>query len=119
MDTMLVAKVLGVYLMVSGVFVILQKKTLAKVLEDLFAHRAITYLVGLILLLGGLSLVLAGNAGTPLIIKILSWAILLKGAAYIFAPEWLHALTKSISLKSYSLMGLLTGVVGAYLYFFL
>lgn len=115
----LVPKVLGVYFMVSGAFVVLQRRTLAKVLHDLFENRAVTHLVGLILLLGGVTLVMSVNRRTPMIINIISWAILIKGAAYIFAPAWLHAMVRNISMQSYSLLGVLTAAVGVYLYFFL
>ena len=118
MDTMIVAKVLGVYFMVSGIFVVTHKKTLAKLLKDLFDHRAVTFIIGLILLLGGAALILAGGDNTPFIITLISWAILLKGLAYIFAPEWMHGVVRSINVKSYSLMGVLTAAIGVYLFFF-
>lgn len=116
----IVPKVLGVYFMVSGVFVMTHKKTLAKILQDLLGNRGMSLFVGFVLLIGGVSLVLSASTATPLIIKIISWAILLKGLMYMFAPEWwMRSAVRIVSTQFYSLVGVLAAAVGVYLYFFL
>lgn len=120
--TILIAKVLGVYFAVSGIFVITHKKTFMLVLKDLFEHRALSFLVGIILVFGGATLVLRGNVGTDylsLFVTIMSWAILLKGIVYIFAPEQLHAMVKRFPASTLPLLGVLITAVGLYLVFFL
>ena len=120
--TILVAKLLGVYFTVSGIFVLMRGKTLVSVIKDLFEHRAITFIVGAILLLGGAALVLRGDVGNdPLsvFVRVVAWAILLKGVAYIFAPEWLHGIAKRISASSLPLLGVTIAAVGLYLLFFI
>lgn len=120
--TILLAKLLGVYFAVSGIFVVMRGKTLASVIKDLFEHRAVTYIVGAILLLGGAAIVLRGDtANDPLslFVKIIAWAILLKGVAYILAPEWLHGIAKRVSTGYLPLLGAVIAVVGLYLIFFI
>jgi len=46
----LTSKLLGVYLGVSGLFLIFKSKTVPHLLEDFFEHRAVTYLTGIILI---------------------------------------------------------------------
>ncbi len=120
--TVLIAKVLGVYFAVSGIFVITHKKTLMLVLKDLFEHRAISFLAGIALVFGGATLVLRGNTGTDylsLFVMVMSWAILIKGIVYIFAPEQLHAMVKKFPVSTMPLVGALITAIGLYLVFFL
>ncbi len=48
--TILTAKILGVYLVVSGLFLLLRGKTIPHLLRDFFDHPAIVYLTGVILI---------------------------------------------------------------------
>lgn len=48
--TILIAKILGIYLVISGLFLIIRGKTLAHILKDFFDHPAIVYLTGVILI---------------------------------------------------------------------
>ncbi|MEK7600990.1 MAG: DUF308 domain-containing protein [Patescibacteria group bacterium] len=120
--TILVAKLLGVYFTVSGIFVVTRGKTLTGVIKDLFEHRAITYVVGAILLLGGSALVLRGDTGNDplsLFVTVVAWAILIKGIAYILAPEWLHDMAKRMPTRYFPILGALVAVIGLYLLFFI
>lgn len=94
--SLLLAKLLGVYLLVSGLFIILKGKTLPILVKDLFAHRAITHIAGALLLLLGGYIVVVHNVwdGTwRTWVTVLGWATLIKGVVYIFAPEWLARIT--------------------------
>lgn len=121
--TILIAKVLGVYFLVSGVFVMTHKKTLALILNELFKSRAMTFVVGAILVLGGAIIVFTVESSTgtwvDTFVKVMGWAILLKGALYVLAPEKLHKMVKPWSRSTLSLMGVLVAAVGVYLVFFL
>lgn len=119
-STLIIAKVLGVYFIVSGLFVMLRQRSLAIVLRDLFAHRALTYLLGVFMILSSAALIFTRSAepvGLELIITLLLWAILIKGALYIFAPETLHRTVRRMSRLTYTLLGLLIVAVGYYLVF--
>jgi len=47
--TLLVAKVMGVYLIISGLFLLIRGKSLPMMMKDFFDHPAIVYLTGVIL----------------------------------------------------------------------
>lgn len=120
--TILVAKLLGVYFAVSGIFVVTRGRTLTSMIRDLFEHRAITYIVGAILLLGGAALVLRGDVGNDplsIFVAIVAWSILIKGVAYILAPEWLHGMAKRIPARYFPALGATIALVGLYLLFFI
>jgi len=122
METITIAKVLGIYFMVSGVFVITHKKTLTLLLKDLFSHRAISYFIGVVLVFGGSALVLRGNVGTDslsVFVMIMSWAILIKGVLYIFAPEKLNSMVRHWSRSAFLFTGVIIALLGVYLVFFL
>lgn len=119
-STLLIAKVLGVYFMVSGVFIVVRQRSLALVLKDLFAHRALTYILGAVMVLGSAALILArpsGTRGLEFVITVVLWAILVKGLLYIFVPEVLQRMVKKVSRLTYTLLGLLVAAVGYYLVF--
>ncbi|OGG53330.1 hypothetical protein A3C20_04785 [Candidatus Kaiserbacteria bacterium RIFCSPHIGHO2_02_FULL_55_25] len=117
----LIAKVLGAYFIVSGVFVVTHQKTLGMILKDLFKNRAMTFVVGALLVLGG-ALIVFSDAGSDWLgtfVKVIGWAILIKGALYILAPERLHAMVRPWSRSTLALMGVTVAAVGVYLVFFL
>ena len=107
----LIAKVLGAYFIVSGVFVVTHQKTLGMILKDLFKNRAMTFVVG--------ALLDAGSDWLGTFVKVIGWAILIKGALYILAPERLHAMVRPWSRSTLALMGVTVAAVGVYLVFFL
>jgi len=120
--TIFLVKIVGVYFIVSGVFLFTQRKTLISMLNDFFEHRAISFLTGVLLVSGGAALILRGNIGSDplsIFLMVISWAILIKGILYILAPGVLHSLVKNISRFNFSLIGAFIALVGVYLVFFL
>ena len=120
--TLILAKVLGIYFIVSGIFVVTHKKTLGLLLRDLFNNRAITYLIGIALVLGGGALIYRGDTGEgalAITVAILSWAVLIKGIFYVFFPEQLYKMAKSIPRSTMTLIASLIILVGLYFVFFL
>jgi len=57
--------------------------------------------------------------GLSVFVNIVSWLILLKGIAYIFAPEWLHAMVRNMPRSSFSFLGSVITLLGLYLVFFI
>ncbi|MCR4325266.1 MAG: hypothetical protein NUV59_00455 [Patescibacteria group bacterium] len=120
--TILIAKVLGAYFLVSGVFVVTHRKTLGLLLRDLFQNRAMTFVVGALLVLGGALIVFRSDISGDwlgIFVQVMGWAILIKGVLYLLAPERLHKMVKPWSRSTLGLMGVTVAAVGAYLVFFL
>jgi len=118
--TLLLVKVLGIYFVVSGIFVVIHKKTLAQVITDLFEHRAITFLIGIMLVISGSFLVLRESSGSDplsLLVLFVSWAILLKGIAYLFFPKQLAKMTTKLPKSTFGAVGMVVALAGFYLLF--
>jgi hypothetical protein len=120
MDIVLVtAKLLGIYMIISGFFLIFRGKTLPHLLQDFFGHPAIVYLTGTILIFLSTIMLFQNNIwdGTwRMIITILSWAILLKGMLYIFFPETLHKMVSRKFLETINVYGIVAIVAGLALF---
>ncbi|MCR4333695.1 MAG: hypothetical protein NUV60_01580 [Patescibacteria group bacterium] len=117
---LLVAKVLGVYFIVSGLFLMFRGKTLANILKDLFDHPAIMYLAGAMLIFLSTVFLLQNNIwdGTwRTLVTILLWLTLAKGVMYILAPEVLHKMVTKKFLESVNLYGIIILVAGVYFFF--
>ena len=116
MDTALIAtKLLGTYLIVSGLFLLLRGKTIPHLLKDFFGHPAIVYLTGILLVFLSALLIITNNVwdGTwQTLITVLAWIILLKGLGYIFFPEALQKIVSRKLLGSLSLFGLIAVIGG-------
>ena len=118
--SLVAAKVLGIYLIISGVFLMFRGQTLPNILKDFFGHPAIVYLTGVILIFLSSVFLVQNNVwdGTwRTIITILAWAVLIKGVAYIFAPEALHRMVTKKMMDALNLYGLVALVAGVYLFF--
>lgn len=120
-STLIIAKTLGVYFIISSLFVILKRKTLAMVLKDLLDHQALTYIVGIIITIAGAALIYSNKVtdGITNFIEIISWMILIKGIFYIFFPEIIKNTLKGFTRITYTLTGLAVLAVGIYLVWFL
>lgn len=116
---LIAAKVLGIYLVVSGLFLMFRGKTLAHMIKDLFDHPAVLYLAGAMLIFLSSIFLVQYNIwdGTwRTAITILVWATLIKGILYILAPEMLHRfLTKKV-LDAVNLYGIVAIIAGVYLF---
>ncbi len=123
MDTsILFLKILALYFVVSGLFLLFKGKTLPFILKDFFNHPAIVFLAGVILLfLGGGVLIQiyasVSNSLVQVLVIIFGWLVLLKGLSYIFMPKTLE----SISLKKFNswfgVLGVIMLILGILLFF--
>ena len=118
--SLLIAKVLGVYLVVAGLFLIFKKKTVPQLVKDLFSHPAITYLLGAGMVVLSTLLLFKENIwdGTwHTVITIILWLVLLKGLFYIFAPQVLERMATKKFFQSVSIYGLIIIVCGLCLFY--
>lgn len=116
MDASLVAaKLLGTYLIVSGLFLVLRGKTLPNMLKDFFGHPAMVYLTGVLLIVLSALYLIENNIwdGTwKTVVTVLAWAVFVKGIAYIFVPDTLHRMVSKRFLASVNLYGIVAIVLG-------
>ena len=120
--SLIAAKILGVYLVVSGLFMIFRGKTLAHMVKDMFDHPAVLYLAGVILIFLSVLFLVQSNVwdGTwRTVITIVAWATLFKGVAYILFPEVLRNMVNKKLLDSVNLYGIIAIIAGIYLYFYI
>lgn len=119
--SLIAAKLLGIYLVISGWFLISRGKTVANLLKDFFGHPAIVYLTGVTLIFLSSLLLLIGNniwdGSWRVIITIFVWVTLLKGLAYIFFPEQLHKIVSRKILGNLSIFGVISIVIGLCLFY--
>ena len=122
MDTsILFIKILALYFVVSGLFLLFRGKTLPFILKDFFDHPAIVFLTGVILLfLGGGVLIQnyvnASDSIVQVLVIIFGWLVFLKGLSYIFMPKTLE----KISLKKFNswfgVLGVFMVILGVVLF---
>jgi len=121
MDISLVAaKILGTYLVISGLFLVFRGKTIPHLLEDFFGHPAVVYLTGIILIFLSSLLLIQNNIwdGTwRTVITVFAWLVLLKGVAYIFIPRALYRMVSKKILGELNIYGLIAVVIGLYLFY--
>lgn len=120
--TILVTKILAIYLVVSGLFLILKGKTLPHLLKDFFDHPSTTYLSGIILIFLSSMYLLQYNIwdGTwNTVVTVVAWLIGIKGLLYIFAPKSLRNVYKDNTRHLFSAFGVIAVIVGVYIFFFL
>jgi uncharacterized protein YjeT (DUF2065 family) len=118
--SLVAAKILGLYLVVSGLFMIFRGKTLAHMLKDFFGHPAMLYLAGAMLIFISSLFLLQSNIwdGTwRTIITIIVWATLVKGIAYILFPEVLHKMVTKKLLDAVNMYGFIAIIAGLALYY--
>lgn len=85
-----IARLLGPVFIIVGLGLILNRDEYRAVAEDVIRSRALLYLFGAIALLGGLAIVLTHNVwvwGWPLIVTLIGWLMVVRGAARILLPQ--------------------------------
>ena len=117
--TILVTKILGVYLVVSGLFLIVKGKTIPHLLKDFFNHPAIVYLTGIILIFLSSMYLIQYNiwdGSWKVIATIFAWIVMLKGLAYIFVPNMLNEMAIKKFKGAFSTYGVIAIIVSVYLF---
>ncbi len=118
--SILTLKILAIYLVVSGLFVVFKGKTVPHLLRDFFDHPATVYLTGIILLFLSSMFLIQYNIwdGTwRTIVTVFVWVIMIKGLAYIFAPKFLSEMAIKKSRQLFMVYGVVAVVMGWYLFF--
>ncbi len=120
MDTTLITlKILSVYLIMSGFFIIFKRKSIPHLLKDFFDHPATMYLTGVILIfLSSMYLIPYSiwDGSWRMIVTIFAWLVGLKGIVYIFAPKLLSEIAIKKSRRFFITYGIVAIIVGVYLF---
>lgn len=102
-SSMFLAKLFGPYCIIVAVGILFNLKNYRKVMEDFFKNSALLYLGGVFALFFGLLIVLFHNvwaANWTVIITILGWLGLIKGAWLIILPNTLTKLIEAYREKT-------------------
>ena len=89
-NSILFAKFIGPYIIVIGIGLLFNPKVYQKIMEDFFKNAALVYVTGLITFVAGLAIVLFHNFWVldwRVIVTLLGWNILIKGAWLIISPD--------------------------------
>lgn len=116
----LTLKLLAVYMVVSGMFLMFKQKSVPMLLKDFFDHPATVYLTGIILVFLSSMYLIQYNvwdATYRTAVTVLAWVVMAKGLAYIFFPKFLNGVVVRKSKNLFGAYGLLSFLVGLYLFF--
>jgi len=118
--TILVAKIFGVYLVVSGLFLLIKGKAVPHLLRDFFDHPATVYLTGIILIFLSSMYLIQYNiwdGSWKVIVTVFAWIVLVKGLAYIFVPKALSETVVTRWRGLFGAYGIIAILVGIYMFF--
>lgn len=118
-NTLLVAKILGIYLVISGFLLLVRGKSITSMMKDFYDHPALIYLTSTILIFISSLYLLQYNIwdGTSrVIVTIFAWSTFLKGITYIFFPKLLSDISIKKYQKYFALYGVIAIFVGLYLF---
>ncbi len=116
--TILTAKILAVYLVVSGLFLLIKGKTVPHMIKDFFDHPAATYLSGIILVFLSSMYLIQYNIwdGTwKTIVTVVVWLVAIKGLLYIFTPQTIERFARK-SRGFFGAYGIVAIAVGIYIF---
>ncbi len=87
--SLFLAKVFGVYLIVTSIAVTLRRQEVVPAIEQLFDNRPLVFIMSVFAFVVGLLLVVSHNvwvAGWPVVLTILAWLVFLESMAYLLLP---------------------------------
>ena len=118
--TVFFAKVIGLYMLIAGLAIFMNKRHIMGAIVGLMHERAAQLIGGLIALIWGLVVVNLHNDWSTLpaaLISLVGWAGVVKGVVYLFLPEaQLNKLMKMFTERSwYMADGIVAIVLGLYL----
>ena len=121
--TIFLSRLLGLFFLILVAAGITQGSTLAETATALANNPALLLISGMLTLLAGLAVVLRHNVwrggANAIVVTIVGWALLIKGAALVVLPpvSWFGIVRDSGFSSHYDLYGIPTLVLGIYLTF--
>lgn len=83
-------QLIGLFFIITSFSMAFRRKMMMGVFRDVFKTRALSYILGVLLLAAGLFLVLMHNywqGTTSLVIDVLAWYLLIESVLYLFLPQ--------------------------------
>jgi hypothetical protein len=120
-QTRYLGRLLGIFLLIFAVGQFTQRSAMVEIASEITAAPALLLICGMVTVVAGLAIVLAHNVwrggATPVIVTILGWLLLIKGAALIVVPSsgWAGALRASHYADFYLCWVAIPLFLGAYL----
>jgi hypothetical protein len=116
------AKVIGLYLMISGLWLVVQRSGLEGILQDFTQSPALVAFAGRVALLIGLLLVASHNrwrADWTVLITVVGWLVVLSGLVSLFLPDTVAQMGQTMTLGAgfflvYGIVGIAIGGFLAY-----
>ncbi len=116
------AKVFGIFFLIGGLALLLNKKTYHRVDVKLLNNQPVTILFGMFIMLAALFLVMKHNVWELSyvgLITLIAWVSFIKGAIIVLIPDLLNVLKKKTFGDSWYVVGGIVWVVfGLYLTYF-
>jgi len=120
-STYFIAQFIGLMLLSVGASMLFQGKVFMKVLNDITENRSTLFMVGIVLFLGGASIVLVHNVWNAgflsVVITLIGWILIIRGLASMYMPG--HTITRMVrwfKVEEFSwAYGILVLGIGAYL----
>jgi hypothetical protein len=115
-----IAKLLGPVLTAAAIPMIVNPNYLKEIANEFLKARALIYITGVMVMLGGLSIVNKHNIwvmGWPVMITLFGWAMIIGGAFRVVLPSAVMSIGGSMLEKSIMtrILGVVWLFVGAYL----
>lgn len=120
MESLLLAKLFGLYFIIVGVAVTLRRKSIMPAVADLARNRALLLFIGAVELAAGLALIVSNPTITfnwMGIISVIGWMLAVEGLVYMAMPaRRVQKFIRSFNKPEWYLAGgVLSVVAGAYL----
>ena len=100
--TLFLAKMLGLFFIITGLAALLTRKHFIHVVKDMFKNTFNTFLFGVLLLVIGLLIILQHNVwhgALNIVVSLVGWYIVLEAVCYLFIPR--KAMKKAMKLMKY------------------
>ena len=120
--TIVLAQIWGIGFIVFGLSMLFNKKWITVAVEEMVQNQGVMLLAGLVALIMGLVLVALNNiwtSGLPLLITILGWLTLLKGAVILIFPNFTTSYYRKVNKENvFFWSGLIILILGILLFLF-
>jgi len=119
--SLLCAQITGLSLVAVSAAMLSRPRGMITMVERLLENPPIMYVLGVVQLVGGLTMVLTqdptSGANLPLVLSLVGWWLLIRGGMLMFvSPEALWSLVDSIELPKYHYLSNIAGLfIGLYL----